>query len=105
MLPLLPCSPYVRHANFVKEEWDTYFSNGRAEEVQGGWKGILFGNLATLNATAAWKFFTSSNFSSDWVDGGASLTWYLAYAAGRSSTDSICGCELDANFWIALGGA
>ena len=83
MIPLLPSSPYVRRADFVSQEWDTFFSNGRAEQVVGGWKGILFGNYATINPSAAWAFFNSSNFSPDWIDGGASLTWYLAYTAGE----------------------
>jgi endo-1,3(4)-beta-glucanase len=85
MIPLLPSSLYVRKPDFVKEEWDMYFSNGRAEDIQGGWKGLIFGNLATVDPKGAWKLFNSSNFNSSWVDGGASLTWYMAYAAGEFS--------------------
>ncbi|KAM0527889.1 hypothetical protein ACHAPW_003626 [Verticillium nonalfalfae] len=81
MIPLLPSSPLVRTRQFVQEEWDVYFSNGRAQDIQGGWKGIIFGNLATLNPKAAWDFFNSTNFDPSWIDGGASLTWYLAYSA------------------------
>ncbi|EEY21928.1 endo-1,3(4)-beta-glucanase [Verticillium alfalfae VaMs.102] len=83
MIPLLPSSPLVRTRQFVQEEWDVYFSNGRAQDIQGGWKGIIFGNLATLNPKAAWDFFNSTNFDPSWIDGGASLTWYLAYSAGK----------------------
>jgi endo-1,3(4)-beta-glucanase len=83
MIPLLPPSPLIRTRKFVQEEWDVYFSGGRAEQIQGGWRGIIFGNLATLNPRAAWNFFNARNFDPGWVDGGASLTWYLAYAAGE----------------------
>ena len=83
MLPLLPSSPLVRPAAFVSQEWDTYFSNGRADSVVGGWKGVLFGNYATINPKDAYAFFSSQSFDLGWLDGGASRTWYLAYAAGE----------------------
>jgi len=84
MLPLLPATPMVRTKSFVKEEWDAYFSNGRVDEIQSAWKGIIYGNLATLDPKRAWKFFADASFAETWLDGGASLTWYLAYAAGKS---------------------
>jgi endo-1,3(4)-beta-glucanase len=84
MLPLLPCSTLTRTPTFVQQEWDTYFSNGRAEAVVGGWKGILFANYAIINPSAAYNFFASSTFDASWLDGGASRTWYLAFAAGKS---------------------
>lgn len=82
MLPLLPSSTLTRTKTFVQEEWDTYFSNGRADNAAGGWKGVLYANLAIVNPVAAWQFFSQSNFNADWIDGGASRTWYLALAAG-----------------------
>lgn len=84
MLPLLPSTKLTRPANFVKEEWQTYFDKGRADKVEGGWKGILYGNLATVDPKAAWEFFSRRDFNPMWLDGGASLTWYLAYCAGES---------------------
>lgn len=84
MLPLLPATKLVRGDKLVSEEWTTYFSNGRADQVVGGWRGVLYGNLATIDPRTAWNFFTSSSFDPSWLDGGASLTWYLAYAAGES---------------------
>jgi endo-1,3(4)-beta-glucanase len=85
MLPLLPSSTLTRTPTFVQQEWDTYFSNGRAEAVVGGWKGILFANYAIIDPVAAWNFFVSTTFDESWLDGGASRTWYLAFAAGESS--------------------
>lgn len=84
MLPLLPASKLVRGDKFVSEEWAKYFNNGRADAVVGGWRGVLYGNLATIDPATAWNFFSSSSFDPSWLDGGASLTWYLAYAAGES---------------------
>lgn len=84
MIPLLAPSPFVRTPAFVKEEWDVYFSNGRVDTIAGGWRGIIYGNLATIDGKTAWNFFNSSNFDPSWIDGGASLTWYLTYAACKS---------------------
>ncbi|KAL2136084.1 hypothetical protein VTI74DRAFT_5490 [Chaetomium olivicolor] len=81
MLPLLPHTPFVRTPDFVREEWETYFGNGRADAVQGGWRGILYGNYATVDPRGAYAFFSQGEFDAAWLDGGASLTWYLCYSA------------------------
>ncbi|PTU23259.1 hypothetical protein P175DRAFT_0432895 [Aspergillus ochraceoroseus IBT 24754] len=86
MLPLLPSSSYVRSQKFVQEEWDAMFASGAsdpAENVAGGWKGVLYANLALIRPASSWNFFAQSNFDYSWIDGGASRTWYLAYAAGE----------------------
>lgn len=90
MLPLLPSSTLSRSKRFVNEEWDTYFSNGRAN-VEGGWRGILYANLALADAQASWNFFTQDGFNANWLDGGASRTWYLALAAGEFYFHSLRG--------------
>jgi endo-1,3(4)-beta-glucanase len=92
MLPLLPSSTLTRTNEFVTEEWNTYFSNGRADSIVGGWKGILYANLAIIDPTTSWNFFAQSGFDPSWLDGGASQTWYLALAAGEF-THYICGLE------------
>jgi endo-1,3(4)-beta-glucanase len=81
MIPLAPNSAYVRTKTFVQEEWDVYFSNGRAENVTGGWKSILFANLALVDPVSSYKYFADPNFDPTTLDGGASRTWYLAYSA------------------------
>ncbi|KAF2742694.1 glycoside hydrolase family 81 protein [Sporormia fimetaria CBS 119925] len=83
MLPLNPTTPYIRSRRFAEEEWEKYFSGGRAEKVEGGWKGVLFGNLATIRPEEAWRFFTEKGMEelSRSLDSGASLTWYLNFAA------------------------
>lgn len=80
MIPLNPSSAYTRSRQFVLEEWDTYFSNGRVDNVQGGWKAILYANYALVNPQKAYEFFANPNFDTQ-LDGGASRTWYLAYTA------------------------
>jgi endo-1,3(4)-beta-glucanase len=87
MIPLNPSSAYVRRKKFVQEEWDTYFSNGRADKVSGGWKGILHANLALVDPQSSYNFFADPNFDYGMLDGGASRTWYLAYAASLLSMD------------------
>ncbi|KAF1848220.1 glycoside hydrolase family 81 protein, partial [Cucurbitaria berberidis CBS 394.84] len=80
MIPLNPSSAYTRSQRFVQEEWDRYFSNGRADQAQGGWKSIIYANLALIDPQTSYDFFADPNFNAD-LDGGASRTWYLAYAA------------------------
>ncbi|KAF2220483.1 endo-1,3-beta-glucanase Engl1 [Elsinoe ampelina] len=80
MIPLFPFSPYVRSQTFVREEWDTYFSNGRVDSIVGGWRGILYANLALIDPATAWDWF-GAGFDNQYLDGGASLTWYRAWSA------------------------
>jgi endo-1,3(4)-beta-glucanase len=88
MIPLNPSSAYTRSKQFVQEEWDTYFSNGRVDQVQGGWKGILYANLALIDPQRSYDFFADPNFNTD-LDGGASRTWYLAYSAAMLGANSV----------------
>lgn len=86
MLPLLPASSYTRSPKFVRQEWEAMFApnaTAPAQNVQGGWKGVLFANLALIDPAASWDFFAQSGFDYAWIDGGASRTWYLAFAAGE----------------------
>ena len=91
MLPLLPVSPYTRSQKFVKEEWDALFATNAAapaEQVQAGWKGVLYANLALIDPVSAWNFFAQPNFDYNVIDGGATRIWYLALAAGELTTHS-----------------
>ena len=86
MIPLIPASGLSRPAQFVQEEWNSYFTSGAvadASKVVGGWKGLLYANLALINPTASWNFFNQASFDPSWLDGGATRAWYLAYAAGK----------------------
>lgn len=82
MIPINPSSPLIRTKKFVREEWDMYFSNGRANNVQADWRALLYGNFGIIDPQGAWSFFAQDNFDYGWLDGGASRTWYLALMAG-----------------------
>lgn len=85
MLPLLPSSAFVRRPKFVQEEWNAMFASNAstpAEKVQAGWQGVLYANLALIDPAASWRFFANSSFDYGSIDGGATRTWYLAFAAG-----------------------
>lgn len=86
MLPINPSSAYTRSKPFVKEEWDRYFNNGRAAKVAGGWRGVLYSNLALIDPKAAFDFFNATGFDPQHLDGGASLTWCLALSASLGGT-------------------
>ena len=75
MIPLNPASTLTRSTTFVQEEWDMYFSNGRVDQVAGGWRGILYANLALIDPVSAYNFFADPGFSNEYLDGGASRTW------------------------------
>ncbi|MCJ1472208.1 hypothetical protein MMC13_000855 [Lambiella insularis] len=97
MVPLQPCSALSRTTQFVTEEWDTYFAEGAvapASDITGGWKGILYANLALIDPQASFDFFSSGSFDPSCLDGGASQTWYLAFAAGEKFGADADGVEL-----------
>ncbi|TFK45626.1 putative endo-1,3-beta-glucanase [Heliocybe sulcata] len=81
MIPISPVSPYIRSGKFVQEEWSRHFSGGRVDKVEGGWRGILYANYALVDPQRAWEFFASHNFKTEWLDQGASRTWYLLLAS------------------------
>lgn len=116
MIPILAPTPFVRVPAFVREEWEAFFGNGRIDHIQNGWKGIIYANYATVEPCKAWEFFSSRDFDPQWLDGGASLTWSMAYAAGKCHTLSCrimqfsntelfsFGRDLTAsNIWVASG--
>ncbi|KAK9484680.1 endo-1,3(4)-beta-glucanase [Lipomyces starkeyi] len=87
MIPITPVSSYIRSPGFVQQEWTSLLSSV-APTLTDGWKGIMYANLALYDPSSSYKFFTSSSFHNAYLDGGASLTWYLAYAAGVGGTTS-----------------
>ncbi|KAF2089310.1 glycoside hydrolase family 81 protein [Saccharata proteae CBS 121410] len=81
MIPISSPSALIRTPAFVQQEYDTYMSGARIDEAEGGWRGILYANLALVDPVRSWQFFANASFDAAWLDGGASRTWYLAYAA------------------------
>ena len=85
MIPINPSSAYTRNQHFVTEEWNTYFCATCVDPVDGvagGWRGILYSNLALIDPVRTWGWLTGEGFDAEYLDDGASLTWYLALAAG-----------------------
>lgn len=82
MIPISPISSYMRSKTFVSQEWQQYFANGFCNTLTDGWRGLLMANYAMIDPKGSFNFFNDRNFNYAWLDGGASRTWYLAYAAG-----------------------
>ena len=82
MIPILPPSNLARTNKFVKEEWDVFFNNGRIDKINNAWKSVIYANYATIEPKKAWDYFNATTFQASWLDGGASRTWYMAYAGG-----------------------
>ncbi|RFU75339.1 glycoside hydrolase family 81 [Trichoderma arundinaceum] len=108
MIPILPSTPFVRAKDFVQEEWDAFFSDGRIDDIGNAWKGIIWASYASVEPRKAWEFFSSRSFSPQWLDGGASLTWFMAYSADSDSSGGHMMSEEDAYFdsatWRSLVG-
>lgn len=81
MIPLTPVSSYIRSPQFVKEEWEGLIG-GIVDTVDDGWKGILKLNQALYDPLSSSRFFTDSNFKPQWLDGGMSRTWSIAFSKG-----------------------
>lgn len=81
MIPITPISSYVRSPTFVKEEWDAKLAS-IIDNVTDGWRGLLMLNYALYDATTAYKFFSDTNFNYNYLDGGMSRTWALAFCKG-----------------------
>ncbi|KAF2674038.1 endo-1,3-beta-glucanase Engl1 [Microthyrium microscopicum] len=81
MIPVSPVTALIRTPNFVQEEWCAFFDQGRVDQIQSGWNGLLQANHGLLDPKAAYEYFAASNFNWGLLDGGASRTWYLAYFA------------------------
>lgn len=86
MIPILAPTPFVRRPEFVEEEWNVFFSEGRIDDIRNAWKGIIYASYATVKPKLAWEFFSSRQFDPQWLDGGASLTWFMAFSAGKLTT-------------------
>ncbi|CDK25277.1 unnamed protein product [Kuraishia capsulata CBS 1993] len=81
MIPVTPCSFYVRSAEFVNDEWNEQHFDDLVKNMDSGWRGILMLNLAIADSKKAWNFFAQSGFNPQWLDNGMSRTWSLALIA------------------------
>lgn len=83
MLPITPASSLIRESAFVSEEWSEKLSP-IVDSLNSGWAGILRLNQALINPASSYSFFSSPDFSNNYLDNGQSLTWCLAFSAGVS---------------------
>jgi endo-1,3(4)-beta-glucanase len=88
MIPIMPFSTLIRRRDFVQTEWDQFFAEN-ISSIQNGWAGILRANQALIDPEASYQFFSNNTgeYSDQLLDGGASRTWYLAYAAGLKEAE------------------
>lgn len=80
MIPVTSISSYIRSPSFVKAEWNALLSS-IASTLTDGWRGILMMNYALWVPSTSLSFFSGSSYTDDYLDGGMSRTWALAYAA------------------------
>ncbi|PRT55983.1 Endo-1,3(4)-beta-glucanase 1 [Wickerhamiella sorbophila] len=83
MIPMTGATGLIRSQEFVRQEWTSLISTF-LNSVNSGWTGILRSNQALFDPITSYVFFSQNNFPSQWLDNGASLTWYIAFAAGLS---------------------
>lgn len=84
MIPVHAPTGFTRSREFIKEEWETFFGEGRIDQMDNAWKGIAYAQYALVDPKAAWDFFAALGFKDRWIDGGASRSWWMAYTAGES---------------------
>ncbi|CAN6674358.1 glucan endo-1,3-beta-D-glucosidase 1 [Trichomonascus vanleenenianus] len=84
MIPITPVSALMRQEEFVQQEWEEKLA-AIINTIDSGWTGILRINQALFDADASYEFFSQDNFNPQYLDNGASLTWYLAYSSGMKS--------------------
>ena len=85
MLPITPASSQMRSATFVQQEWESLLAS-IVDDLSDGWKSILTLNQALYDPKSAYDFFSSSSFSSSYLDNGQSQTWSLAFSAGIANS-------------------
>ena len=79
MIPINPMTPYIRKASAVLDEWNVYFK-GKTGNINDGWKGVLYAHYGVYDAVASFNFLKQSYWLPEWVDGGATRSWWVAFA-------------------------
>ncbi|KAH7102853.1 glycoside hydrolase [Auriculariales sp. MPI-PUGE-AT-0066] len=90
MLPVTPASAYARNRDWCREEWETWFSDGRAERIEGGWRGVVMASRIAWDVRGVAQWFFNDQFDRRYLDDGMSLAYYRALTAeelGRQSSN------------------
>jgi endo-1,3(4)-beta-glucanase len=98
MIPVHGPTGLTRSKTFIQEEWDAFYGGGKIDAMDNPWKGIAYAQYALVDAVGAYNFFASPSFQDNWIDGGASRSWYMAYAAGKISFSRSQNTETNADF-------
>ena len=80
MIPMTPATAMIRNKAFVGQEWTSLLAP-IIDTIESGWTGILRSNEALFDPVTAYNFFAADSFTSTYLDGGASRSWYLAFSA------------------------
>lgn len=83
-IPVTSLSSYFRSPQFVQEEWNEKLK-AIVGNVNDGWKGIIYLNVALFDPNTSWNFFSGSSFQDAYLDGGQSKTWSLTYSGAFAS--------------------
>lgn len=83
-IPITSLSSFIRTPTFCKEEWDEKLK-AIADDVNDGWKGIIYLNVALFDPNSSYSFFSGDSFKSSYLDNGQSLTWSLTYSGAFAS--------------------
>ncbi len=59
---------YLRAKHFVREEWNQFFEN-TIDQVDGGWRGLRYSNLAIVDAPRSYQFFNGAD-AKNYLDAG-----------------------------------
>ncbi|KAJ4360635.1 endo-1,3-beta glucanase [Didymosphaeria variabile] len=87
---LHPSPPPIMFRPILSPKQSAWSSNVKADPlaggpyVDGGWRGILFSNLALADPKTAYSFFrdgVGGVWDERWVDGGATRSWCLVWCA------------------------
>ncbi|EGV66078.1 glycoside hydrolase [Yamadazyma tenuis ATCC 10573] len=81
MLPMDAGAASIRGEEYVKQEWEETIASF-VDSLTDGWAGILRLNQALFDPESSYKFFSSDDFSSTYLDNGQSRTWSLAFSGG-----------------------
>ncbi|KAL6945244.1 hypothetical protein ACO0QE_002693 [Hanseniaspora vineae] len=82
-IPINPISTFIRSPQFVKEEFEEKLKPV-VDNINDGWKGIIMLNVALYDPQQSYRFFNLPDFPRQYLDGGQSLTWSLAFAASMT---------------------
>lgn len=86
MIPFTPITKYLKDPEWVRAEWEAFFSTPeKYGVVEFGWNGLLYSNLALIDPVKSFNYFKVKDFDKLFLDEVASLTYSLAYAARKSN--------------------